>query len=147
MFICSSSFFAPGRPSSLLHVHLLTVFSNNTAEQERYYIRNMLKKPQQVSICQFVQHVEQLNSYIKQLPYWYYSLSTKPCTTLMNVPFAKADLASQVLWMRPHTWLYQFNLAKIGMTPVDMRLLLFSLEAIERVFVESAKVAMVFHLD
>ncbi len=44
--------------------HLLTVFPNNTAEQERYYITNVLKKPQRVSIHQFVQCVEQLNSYI-----------------------------------------------------------------------------------
>ena len=27
-------------------IHLLTVFPNNTAEQERYYITNMLKKSQ-----------------------------------------------------------------------------------------------------
>jgi hypothetical protein len=33
--------------------HLLTVFSNNAAEQEGYYITNVLKKPQCVSICQF----------------------------------------------------------------------------------------------
>jgi hypothetical protein len=39
-------------------LHLLTVFSNNTAEQEWYYIINVLKKPQRPSICQFVQHVE-----------------------------------------------------------------------------------------
>jgi hypothetical protein len=42
--------------------HLLTVFPNNAAEHERYYITNVLKKPQRVSIRQFVQHVEQLNS-------------------------------------------------------------------------------------
>jgi len=48
--------------------HLLTVFPNNAAEQERYYITNVLKKPQRVSICQFLQRVEQLNSYIAQLP-------------------------------------------------------------------------------
>ncbi len=44
--------------------HLLTVFPNNTAEQERYYITNVLKKPQRISIRQFVQRVEQLNFYI-----------------------------------------------------------------------------------
>jgi hypothetical protein len=44
--------------------HLLTMFPNSAAEpeQERYYITNMLEKPQRISICQFVQHVEQLNS-------------------------------------------------------------------------------------
>ncbi len=31
--------------------HLLTVYPNNAAEQEKYYLYNMLKKPQQVGIC------------------------------------------------------------------------------------------------
>jgi hypothetical protein len=48
--------------------HLLTVFPNNAAEQERYYLSNVLKKPQRVGICQFVQRAEQLNAYIAQLP-------------------------------------------------------------------------------
>ncbi len=47
--------------------HLLTVFLNNAAKQEMYYFSNMLKKPQRVSVCQFIQHVEQLNAYIAQL--------------------------------------------------------------------------------
>ncbi len=113
--------------------HLLTMFSNNTAEQEQYYIMNMLKNPQRVSICQFVQHVVQLNSYTAQLPHWYYSLSTKPSTIPMNVPFAMADLVGHILWMCSHTWLDQFNLHGKGMTPVGMHLLLLPLEAIEHV--------------
>ncbi len=84
--------------------HLLTVFPNNAAEQERYYIMNVLKKSQRISICQFVQRVEQLNSYILQLPCWYYSPSVKTNTIPMNLPFAKADLASHVLQMCPYTW-------------------------------------------
>ncbi len=38
--------------------HLLTVFPNNAAEQEKYYLSNVLKKPQRVGIRQFVQCVE-----------------------------------------------------------------------------------------
>jgi hypothetical protein len=53
--------------------HLLIMFPNNAAEQERYYIMNVLKKTQCISVRQFVQHVEQLNSYIAQLPHWHYS--------------------------------------------------------------------------
>jgi hypothetical protein len=34
--------------------HLLTVFPMNTAEQEKYYISNVLKKPQRINVCQFV---------------------------------------------------------------------------------------------
>jgi hypothetical protein len=45
--------------------HLLTVFPNNAAEQEKYYLSNVLKKPQRVGVRQFVQRVEQLNAYIR----------------------------------------------------------------------------------
>ena len=113
--------------------HLLTVFPNNAAEQERYYITNVLKKPQRVSIRQFVQRVEQLNSYIAQLPCWYYSPSVKVKTVPMNVAFPEADLASHVLRMCPYTWQDQYNLHEKGGAPTDIRSLLQSLEAIERV--------------
>jgi hypothetical protein len=48
--------------------HLLTIFPINVAEQEKYYITNVLKEPQRVNVCQFVRHVEQLNAYIVQMP-------------------------------------------------------------------------------
>jgi hypothetical protein len=81
------------------------VFANNAAEQEWYYIIKVLKKPQCISICQFVQHVEQLKSYISQLPCWYYSPSAKASMIPMNVAYPEADLASYILWMCPHMWL------------------------------------------
>ncbi len=64
------------RPRGLSHksfddcmmFYLLTMFPNNAAEQERYYLTNVLNKPQRISMHQSVQHVEQLNSYIAQLP-------------------------------------------------------------------------------
>jgi hypothetical protein len=34
--------------------HLFTVFLNNTAEQEKYYLSNVLKMPQRVGTGQFV---------------------------------------------------------------------------------------------
>jgi hypothetical protein len=48
--------------------HLLTAFPINTAEQEKYYTTNVLKKPQSIPVCQFVRRVEQLNAYIAQMP-------------------------------------------------------------------------------
>jgi len=113
--------------------HLLTVFPNNAAEQERYYVTNVLKKPQRVSIRQFVQRVEQLNSYIAQLPCWYYSPSVNVKTVPMNVSFPEADLASHVLRMCPYAWQDQYNLHEKGGMPTDIRSLLQSLESIERV--------------
>jgi hypothetical protein len=82
--------------------HLLTVFPNNTAEQEKYYLSNVLKKSQRVGIRQFVQRVEQLNAYVAQLSYWFYSPSYVAGMTPANVPFTQADLASHVLRMCPH---------------------------------------------
>jgi hypothetical protein len=113
--------------------HLLIVFPNNAAKQERYYLTTVLKKPQHVSERQFMQRVEQLNSYIAQLPCWFYSPSVQPIMILANVLFTKADLTSHVLQMCPHMWQDQFNLHKKGMTPMDMCLLCMSLEAIEHI--------------
>ncbi len=89
-----------------------------------------------VSSLDLIQHVEQLNVYIMQLPCRDYSSSFKPGMTPENVPFAKADLASHVLRMCSHAWQDQFNLHKTGMTPVGMRLLLMSLKAIEHVYMQ-----------
>jgi hypothetical protein len=111
--------------------HLLTVFCNNAAEQEKYYLSNVLKKPQRVGVRQFVQHVEQLNAYITQLPCWYYSPSYVTGMVPANVSFTEADLVSHVLRMCPHQWQDQYNLQEKGMTPMDMCTLLASLEAIE----------------
>jgi hypothetical protein len=113
--------------------HLLTVFSNNAAEQKKYYLSNVLKKPQRVGIRQFVQCVEQLNAYVVQLPCWYHSPSYVAGISLANVPFTEADLASHVLWMCPHQWQDQYNLQEKGVTPMDMRTLLASLKATERI--------------
>ncbi len=113
--------------------HLLTVFPNNVAEQEKYYLSNVLKKPQRVCICQFVQCVEQLNAYVAQLACWYYSPSYVTGMTPVNMPFMEADLASHVLRMCPHQWQDQYNLQEKGMTPMDMHTFQASLEAIERV--------------
>jgi hypothetical protein len=93
----------------------------------------VLKKPQHISVHQFVQHAEQLNSYIAQLLCLFYSPNAKPSTIPMVVPFAETDLASHILWVCPLMWQDQFNLHKKGMTPIDIRLLLMSLKAIERV--------------
>jgi hypothetical protein len=111
--------------------HLLTVFPNNAAEQEKYYLSNVLKKPQQVGIHQFLQRVEQLNAYVAQLPCWYYSPSYVTGMVPAKVSFTEADLASHILQMCPHQWQDQYNLHEKGMTPMDMRTLLASLEAIE----------------
>jgi hypothetical protein len=119
--------------SDCVMLRFLTMFPNNAAEQKKYYLSNVLKRPQRVGVRQFVQCVEQLNAYIAQVPCWSYSPSYNVGRTSANVPFTKADLASHVLWMCLHQWQDQFNLQEKGMTPMDMRSLQASLRAIEHV--------------
>jgi hypothetical protein len=111
-------------------LHLLTAFPINAAEQEKYYILNVLKKPQRITVRQFVHRVEQLNAYITQIPCFYYSPNANASTKLENVSFTDAVLGSHVLHMRPLQWQDQYNMNKKGMIPMDMRSLLTLLEAI-----------------
>jgi hypothetical protein len=113
--------------------HLLTAFPINVAEQEKYYISNVLKKPQRINVCQFIRRVEQLSAYIAQMPCFYYSPNANASTKPKNVLFTKAELGAHVLRMCPLQWQDQYNMNKKGMMPMDMRSLLISLEAIERV--------------
>jgi hypothetical protein len=111
--------------------HLLTAFPINAAEQEKYYISNVLKKPQRVNVRQFVHQVEQLNAYVAQMPCFYYSPHANASTKPENYLFTEAELGAHVLHMCPLPWQDQYNLNEKGMMPMDMRLLLTSLEAIE----------------
>jgi hypothetical protein len=113
--------------------HLLTAFPINAAEQEKYYISNVLKKPQCINVRQFVRRVEQLNAYISQMPCFYYSPNANASTKLENVPFTEAELGAHVLRMCPIQWQDQYNMNEKGMMPMDMNLLLTLLEAITRV--------------
>ncbi len=81
--------------------HLLTVFPINAAEQEKYYISNVLKKPQRINVRKFVWRVEQLNAYITQRPCFYYSPHANASTKPENVPFTEAELGVHVLHMCP----------------------------------------------
>jgi hypothetical protein len=108
--------------------HLVTAFPINAAEQEKYYISNVLKKPQRINVHQFVCRVEQLNAYIAQMPCFFYSPNANTRTKPENVPFNKAELGAHVLRMCPIQWQDQYNLNTKGMTPMDMRSLLISLE-------------------
>jgi hypothetical protein len=81
--------------------HLLTAFPINKAEQEKYYVNSVFKKPQHVNIHQFVRHVEQLNAYIVQMPCFYYSPHANASTKPKNVPFTEAELGAHVLRMCP----------------------------------------------
>ncbi len=82
---------------------------------------------------QFVGHVEQLNTYIAQMPCFYDSPSFNATTKPQNVPLKEAELGSYVLRMCPIQWQDQYNRNEKGMMPMDLHSLLTFLEAIEQV--------------
>ncbi len=67
------------------------------------------------------------------MPCFYYSPHANASTKPENFPFTDAELGAHVLRMCPLPWQDQYNMNKKGMTPMDMRSLLTSLDAIERV--------------
>jgi hypothetical protein len=96
-------------------------------------ISNVLKKLQGINVRQFIRRVEQLNAYIAQMLCFYYSPNANASTKPENVPFTEAELGAHVLRMCPLPWQDQYNMNEKGMMPIDMRLHLTLLEAIERV--------------
>jgi hypothetical protein len=65
------------------------------------------------------------------MPCFYYSPHANASTKPENIPFTEAELGAHVLHMCPLLWQDQYNMNKNGMMPMDMRLLLTLLEAIE----------------
>lgn len=111
--------------------HLLTVFNYDAAEQQKFYISNILKKPQRVSVRAFFTRVEQLNSYIALLPSLYNSPRATPATKEIH-PHDEAELAGLLLRMCPESWQTQYDLSQETI-PQDSRKLLIVLENIEKV--------------
>ena len=64
--------------------HLQQVFKTDAGETLKYYITNTLRKPNRVSICQFLVRVKQLNSYLKNLPCLYFSTSANQVTKMVK---------------------------------------------------------------
>ena len=99
-------------------LHLMTVFPQDAAEQERYYVNVHLKKNGQVLIRHFVGQVEQLNSYIGRLPG--VIDSPKAITKTKKIePFDEANLAQLILKMWSIEWQNQYSLSQ-SIIPQDM---------------------------
>jgi hypothetical protein len=98
-------------------------------------MQQMIKKPQQVVVRQFVSCMEVLNDYLAYLPTVFDSSMAVSGTKKMNVPFDEADLARIMLYLVPSSWVNQYNITH-SMLPKNPRALLNNLEAIEQVMDE-----------
>ena len=76
--------------------HLQSVFRPDAAEAVKFYITNTLKKPNRVPIRQFFVRVEQVNSYLENLPSLFQSPKTNSATKLV-MPLEDADLKMHLL--------------------------------------------------
>jgi hypothetical protein len=118
-----------------IKLHKLTVFPADTAEKQCYYMQQMIKKPQRVTVYQFVSRMGVLNDNLAYLPTVFDLLMAIAGTKKMNVPFDEADLARIVLNLVPSSWVNQYNMSHSTL-PKNPRALLNNLEAIKQVMDE-----------
>jgi hypothetical protein len=105
----------------------LTVFSADAAIRQRFYIQQVVRKPQRATVRQHISQMGVLNNYIRYLP----MLKDSP----KAVPTTKNDLATIVLVSVLMLWQNQYNLNH-STVPESTCMLLQDLEAIEQVMVE-----------
>ncbi len=74
----------------------LPVFQPNAAEAVKVYITNTLKKPNRVPIRQFFVRVEQINSYLENLPSLFQSPKANSATKPV-MPLKDAALTTHLL--------------------------------------------------
>jgi hypothetical protein len=120
-----------------LKLHKLMVFSADAAKRQRFYIQQVVRKPQRATVRQHVLRMGVLNDYVKHLPKLKDSSKAVPTTKKGNIPFGEADLAVIVLSSVPMSWQNQYNLNR-SMVPESTLTLLPDLEAIEQVMVEKS---------
>ncbi len=88
-----------------IKLHKLAIFPADTAEKQRYYMQQTIKKPQRVTVRQFVSRMGVLNDYLAYLPTFFDLSMADAGTKKMNVPFDEADLAEIMLNLVPSSWL------------------------------------------
>jgi hypothetical protein len=118
-----------------LELNKLTVFSANAAKRQRFYVQQVVHKPQRATVQQHISQMRVLNDYVKHLPTLKDSPKAVPTTKKENIPFGEADLATIVLASVPMLWQNQYNLNH-STVPKSTCTLFLDLEAIERVMIK-----------
>jgi hypothetical protein len=124
-----------------IKLHKLTIFPADAAKKQHYYMQQTIKKPQQVTVRQFMSRRGVLNDYLAYLPTVFDLLMAVAGTKKMNVPFNEADLAGIVFKLVPSSWVNQYNMMHPTL-PNNPRALLNDLEAIEQVMDEKHRASL-----
>jgi hypothetical protein len=115
--------------SPLNDLYFLTMLQHNLGKAMKFYITNTLKKPNRVLVRQFFKQVEQLNSYIKNLPCMYYSPKVNGATKSVLL-LDDSNLAMHLLCTCPQKWQRRYDLNDHS-TPLSTRTLLLVFKNIE----------------
>ncbi len=118
-----------------LELHELTVFSADAAKRQRFYIQQVVRKPQRATVRQHILQMGVLNDFVKHLPTLKDSSKAIPTMKKRNIIVSKADLAAIVLLSVPILWQNQYSL-NYSTVPESICTLLLDLEAIKQVMVE-----------
>jgi hypothetical protein len=118
-----------------LELHKLTVFSADAAEKQRFYIQQVVRKPQRATVRQHILRMGVLSDYVIHLPRLKDSSKAVPMIRKGNISFGEADLAAIVLSSVLMLWQNQYNLNH-STVPKSTCTLLPDLEAIGRVMEE-----------
>jgi hypothetical protein len=104
-------------------------------------MQQTVKKPQRVTIRQYMACMGILNDYLAFLPTVYNSSMAIDGTKKGNVPFDEADLAGIILNLVPVSWMNQYNMTHSSL-PESPRALLQDLEAITRILDEKHEIGL-----
>ena len=118
--------------------HLLSVFTHDAAEHQKYYISHHVKKSRKVLLRNFCNRIEQLNSYIPYLS----GLVDSPQGANMKRAEAltEPELAQLLLRLVPQHQQDQYELIK-GIISVNLCLTLDTLVTIEKMDIQVPKKA------
>jgi hypothetical protein len=115
-----------------IKLYKLTVLLVGATEKQRFYIQQVVRKPQRIPVRQYMSRMGVLNDYIAYLPSIFYSLMAVASLVRGNVSFGNGELASTILASTQHAWQNQYNLMHSTVPELPCTLLP-DLEAIERI--------------
>jgi hypothetical protein len=90
-----------------IKLHKPAVFPADAIEKQCYYMQQTIKKPQRVTVQQFVSRMGVLNDFLAYLLMVFDLSMAVAGTKKMNVPFDEADLAGIMLNLVPSSWVNQ----------------------------------------
>ena len=110
---------------------LKTVFTNNAAEQQKFYLTLLCLNPGKMNVRPFLQLFTTLAGYAGELPSLIHSRDATNATKPVE-PYGVGELATIGLHAMPNAWKMQYDL--VHKAPQDVQYLQDALEKIEVAF-------------